>query len=549
MIWCSGVDLESRFVVYEVKLSESYFAAQDNLSVLDLTVGDALRAASHDYPDAVAIMEIDEGGDVFQTITNGRIFNDSLAWARGLSTRFDKGERVVVWAPNMVEWLMLEYACALAGIVLVTANPAFQAPELRYVIEQSGAVGLFLVESHRGNPMAQLAAEATLGLDLREINFLDDHDAIADVSAGPAILAKVEPADPLQIQYTSGTTGFPKGAVIHHKGLFNNGRFVADRARVSHDSVIANFMPLFHTAGCGMNGMAALANASTQVLFRGFNADHVCKAIEQHRITTFFAVPTMLVALLESLQHTPRDMSSMELITSGGAPVAPDLVHAVREVMGCEFATAFGQTEHSPVICQNWPDGEPDDISFSAGQPLPHTEVSIRNKETNTVVPVGDVGEICARGYAVMLGYHDKPEETAATVDANGWLHTGDLGTMDSRGFLRVTGRIKDMIIRGGENLFPVEIENAMLESSDVAEIAVVGLPDDRWGEIVAAFIRTSDGLPLSKTAMRAHCRNALSPQKTPTKWYQVEEFPLTGSGKIQKFALREMWEAGAFDA
>jgi fatty-acyl-CoA synthase len=255
----------------------------------------------------------------------------------------------------------------------------------------------------------------------------------------------------------------------------------------------------------------------------------------------------MLVGMLEALQRYSRNMNTMELIISGAAPVAPELVRAVRAAMNCQFETAFGQTEQSPVICQNWADGTSDDISFSAGQPLPQTEASIRDPETDAILPVDQVGEICARGYGVMLGYHDRPEATAQAIDQRGWLHTGDLGTMDSRGVIRITGRIKDMIIRGGENLFPTEIENALLEHSSVAEVAVVGLPDLKWGEIIGAFVRSEDNRPIDVGMLRQHTRQLLSPQKTPVVWCQVVEFPLTGSGKIQKFIIRDRFIAGEY--
>ena len=493
------------------------------------------------------MIEINAVGKRDSVLSYQELLNRCVVLARALTSRFSKGERVVVWAHNVAEWLVMEYACALAGVVLVTANPSFRAKELRYVLEQSGAVGLFLVKDYRGNPMGVIADEAVKGLNLREVTYLTDQDAMLLGADCCDALPQVEPGDPFQIQYTSGTTGFPKGAVIHHRGLFNNGRFVAGRALMHEGSVLGNFMPMFHTAGCGICGMAALAYKIPMVLFHRFDPDEVVRVIEEEGITTCFAVPTMLVGMLEALQRCPRDMNTMELIISGAAPVAPELVRAVRAAMNCQFETAFRQTEQSPVICQNWADGTPDDISFSAGQPLPQTEASIRDPETDAILPIGQVGEICARGYGVMLGYHDRPEATAQAIDEHGWLHTGDLGTMDSRGVIRITGRIKDMIIRGGENHFPVEIENALLEHPSVAEVAVVGLPDPKWGEIIGAFVRADGNRPIDVETLREHTRQLLSAQKTPVVWCQVVEFPLTGSGKIQKFVIRERFVAGEY--
>ena len=241
----------------------------------------------------------------------------------------------------------------------------------------------------------------------------------------------------------------------------------------------------------------------------------------------------------------PRDMSSLEVITTGGAPVPPDLVRRIKDRLGCHLLSAFGQTEHSPMICLNPVEATIDQIVETAGQPLPQTEVSIRSLDDNQVLPIGEVGEICARSYATMIGYHNKPEETKAAIDADGWLHTGDLGTLDEQGFIRVTGRVKDMIIRGGENHFPAEIEAVLVTHADIQQVAVVGLPDEKWGEVIAAFL-ISETRP-DVEALRAHCRASLSAQKTPSIWIKVSEFPLTGSGKVQKFAIRDQFLAGGY--
>ena len=241
-------------------------------------------------------------------------------------------------------------------------------------------------------------------------------------------------------------------------------------------------------------------------------------------------------------------MSSMEVITTGGAPVPPELVRQVRDRLGCSLQSAFGQTEASPMICLNHDDVTFDDICYSAGQPLPHTSVSIRHPETGAVLEVGEVGEICAKGYNVMIGYHNNPDATHTAIDEDHWLHTGDLGKLDQRGFIQVTGRVKDMIIRGGENHFPAEIENTLMESPQVAEVAVVGIPDEKWGEVIAAFVRTAEDMPCDADNLKSFCRSHLSPQKTPSIWRHVDAFPLTGSGKIQKFKIREKYLSGDYE-
>ena len=534
--------------MYDLNLTESYVPAQPDGTLLDLTVGDLLREQAAALPDVVAVTAVAADGALGRSWTHAEMLADAERLALSLTTRFAPGERVVVWAPNVGRWLLMEYACALAGLVLVTANPSFQAGELRYVLEQSGSVALFHVASHRGNPMAAIAREACEGLErVREIVELDDGDQMYATGDRPAALPVVAPGDAAQIQYTSGTTGFPKGAVLSHHSLVNNARLFAERALTDSDSVYANFMPLFHTAGCATGALGSLQAGCRMLLIEQFDADALALRIETERVTNFFAVPAILVALLESLEQRPRNVESLVAITTGGAPVSPELVDRVHTQLGCHLLTAFGQTEASPMITLNHTDVSADHIASSAGQPLPLTEVSIRTAREDgaagvatSVVSVGEVGEICARGYGVMLGYNDNPDATAAAIDEEGWLYTGDLGTLDEQGFVRITGRVKDMIIRGGENHFPAEIENALLEHPTVAEVAVVGLPDAKWGEVIGAFVRTVGDEPIDADALRAHCREVLSPQKTPSVWEQLKEFPLTGSGKIQKFAIRD---------
>ena len=529
-----------------MKLTTSYFPAQPGAEIRDITVGSLLREVAAGHPASMAMVDVDDSGFCGDHWTYAELLERSKQLALALSTRYLPGERVVVWAPNIPEWIFMEYACGLAGLVLVTANPSFQASELKYVLEQSGAVGLFMVDEFRGNPMAEIAREAISGnTALREVVNLEDEDALYARGERPAVLPDVQPDDAAQIQYTSGTTGFPKGAVLSHKNLVNNARFFCARKQVGPHSVWANFMPLFHTAGCATGALGCLQAACKMLLIKRFDADVFARLIEEQGVTTCFAVPTMLFNLLESLGRTPRDMSSLEVITTGGAPVPPDLVRRVRDRLGCHLLSAFGQTEHSPMICLNPVEATLEQIVETAGPPLPQTEVSIRSTEDSTVLPIGEVGEICARSYAVMIGYNDNPEATAAAIDERGWLHTGDLGTMDAQGFVRVTGRVKDMIIRGGENHFPAEIEAVLVTHRHVVQVAVVGLPDEKWGEVIAAFI-LSDG-PLDVADLRTHCRAHLSAQKTPSVWVRVPDLPLTGSGKVQKFAIREKFLAGGY--
>ncbi len=535
--------------MYEAELSKALFPARTEEAIWETTVGAVFRDVADRTPDAPALVEVGFSGEAGRRWTYAELLAESETLARALASRHRPGERICVWAPNLPEWVMMEYAAALAGLVLVTANPAFQAGELRYVLEQSGAVALFLVESYRGNPMLEIAARAADGLDeLREVVDLTDRAALFRVDGAAATLPEVAPGDAAQIQYTSGTTGFPKGAVLGHRGLVNNARFYAGRCGTTSGSVWINPMPMFHTAGCGMVTLGCLQAGCTMVLIGMFDPAAVLRRIEAEGATHILGVPTMVLGLLEAQAQDRRDVSSLRLVSSGGAVVAPELVRRTVAELDCAFSILYGQTECSPVITQHHDDDAFEDIAETIGQPLQQTDVSIRRVADNGIAVLGEVGEICARGPCTMIGYHANPEATAETIDTEGWLHTGDLGTMDARGYVRITGRVKEMIIRGGENHFPAEIENALLEHPEVAEVAVIGLPDEKWGEIIACFLRPEAGCRPVEAELRRHCRERLSPQKTPVVWRRVEGFPLTGSGKIQKFRLREDYLAGKHD-
>lgn len=533
--------------MYALSLTDAYSPAQTDQPLIDLTVGGILRAAAERTPNATALIESDANGELGRRWTYAELLADSERLAHALLTRYQPGERVAVWAPNIPEWVIAEFGFALAGLVLVTVNPGYQPRELKYVLEQSGSVGLFLIPEFRGNPMAAIAEQVVAEVPaIREIVNMEDEDAFYREAGPRRALPAIDPRDPVQIQYTSGTTGFPKGVVLHHHGIVNNPAQVQHRLGVSPGQVTLQMTPMFHTSGC-VSMIANVLQGHQTILVRIFDPPKVNALIESQQVKFFVAVPTMLIAMLEADAAYPRDLSSVDMVFSGGAMVPPELVRQIQDRFGCDFLIVYGQTETSPVLTMTRPSDSFADKSETVGQALPHTEISIRDTATNAVVPVDAVGEICARAYSVMLGYHDDPEATAKTVDADGWLHTGDLGTMDARGYVRVTGRVKEMIIRGGENLFPAEIENILLEHDSVAEVAVVGVPDAKFGEVAAAFVRVATGAEFDPVALIAHCRSNIAAQKTPTHWIAVSEWPMTGSGKIQKFALRDKWVAGEF--
>ncbi|MCP4851940.1 MAG: AMP-binding protein, partial [Actinomycetia bacterium] len=354
-----------------------------------------------------------------------------------------------------------------------------------------------------------------------------------------------DPMDPCMIQYTSGTTGFPKGALLHHRGLVNNGAHTGDRVGVTEGAVYVLTMPLFHTGGCVLGVLTAVSMKMTMVLVEAFDPGLVLELIEAYDGAAMLGVPTMLVAMLEHPDFAIRDLSAIEAICSGGSTVPAALVERLERELKAPFTIVFGQTELSPVSSMTHTTDTIEDKASTIGNAMPHVEVKIIDPETGETVPSGTVGEYCARGYLVMHGYYEMPDATAETIDAEGWLHTGDLAAMDERGYLTIEGRLKDMIIRGGENIYPRELEELLFPHPTVGEVAVVGLPDDKWGEVVSAFVRPAPGQAIDRNELFTYLREHLAPHKTPRHWFEVEEYPLTGSGKIQKFVLRDQWVDG----
>lgn len=534
--------------MYKVQLTQSYFPAQGGPEPAALTIGGMLRQSADRAPDQAALVELGFDGEPGRAWTYAQLLAESERLARALASRHAEGARIAVYANNIAEWVLLELACGLAGVILVTVNPAYQPRELKYVLEQSRSEAIYYVAEFRGNPMQQIADAVCDELPaIKHRILLTDHDAMfAGEETGA--LRTPSPRDPVQIQYTSGTTGFPKGALLHHHGLIQNGVDAMARGGMNQGDVFVHHMPLFHTTGCAILVLGGLATGCTMLLAPAFEPGMIVSVMEREKTRFVLGVPTMIVAMLEEVRRSGRDVSSVRHIMCGGAMVPPPLCRAAKDVFGASIQIVYGQTETSPVLTQAWSDDSLEDLTETIGQPVKHTEISIQDPHSGAILPIGEQGEICARGYSVMLGYNDNPEATAATIDKDGWLHTGDLGRMDARGYLKITGRVKEMIIRGGENLFPAEIENAMLEHDAISEIAVVGVPDEKWGEQVACFFRTAEPTQLTAAELKAFVRERLSPQKTPAYWVQVEDWPLTGSGKIRKFKLAESFAAGEFE-
>ena len=530
-------------------LELSFTVGPPEPEVRDLTLGQLLREAAGSEPDRVALIEGIPDVEARRQWTYAQFLAESERAAKALLARFEPGDHIAVWAQNIPEWEMLEYGVAMAGMVIVTVNPAYQPAELSYVLKQSKAKALVCVDSYRGNPMLATANQVHPDCpDLREIiRFAEWDDFLASGEGFAGSFPDVVPTDAVMIQYTSGTTGFPKGALLHHRGLVNNAAHFLDRMGISDGDVLVGTMPLFHTAGSVMTVLGCTSLRLTQVLVETFEPGLVLELLETYDSSGMVGVPTMLIAMLEHDNFDGTDLSALKGLCSGGSLVPEHLVRTFEDRLGAPFTIVFGQTECSPVATMTRPDDTIVDKSTTVGAPMPHAEVKIIDPESGETLPIGEVGEFCTRGYHVMHGYFDMPEATAETIDSEGWLHTGDLAAMDERGYSSVEGRLKDMIIRGGENVYPKELEELLFAHEAVGEVAVVGLPDDKWGESVAAFIRPAQGAVVDKNELFSYVREHLAPNKTPKSWFHIDDFPMTGSGKIQKFKLREQWVAGEF--
>ncbi|MBB5189014.1 fatty-acyl-CoA synthase [Zhongshania antarctica] len=533
---------------YSRTLNKSYWSPVCDSDIQRESIGQRLDEAARDSKNSLALTEVTIEGNVARKWTYVELQSDARRLAEILVNRHPPRSNIAIWGNNIPEWVLLEYAAAYAGLTIVTVNPSFQLREAKYIVEQSESTAIYYVPSVRGNPIEAIAKE--IKSELPQVQSIIDMTCIEELykrSSEMAVLPEVESNDPAQIQYTSGTTGMPKGVLLHHMGLAENARFHAERGGMRKGDVIMNVMPLFHTAGCAVLTLGPLAARATVVLFAQFDPEHTLKAIESEGITCVFGVPTMLTALVDVQKTLGCDMSTVKNVIAGGAMVAPEMVRAAKKTFDAEFQIIFGQTETSPVLTMVWDSDEIEDVTESVGQPLPHVELAVLDTETGQTLAVNEVGEVCARGPMNMLGYFRQKEATAKTIDKEQWLHTGDLGMLDNRGYLHISGRLKEMIIRGGENLFPAEIENTMLEHSDLVEVAVVGIPDEKFGEVVACFFRSTPGAALTRSDLVIFCRERISAQKMPAIWVGVSDWPLTGSGKIQKFMLREKYVNGDY--
>lgn len=529
------------------ELETSYWPADDAKPLREITLGGLLREVAAAVPDRVALVDAVADPAARRRWTYAEFLAEAEGAARALLKHFPPGARVAFIAGNCAEWLIVQHGLSLAGMALVPINPAFRERELETILRDSEAVAIFYQPKFRDNDIEAIlqTLEPKLPRLKRRIKiediaaFLDDHDA-------STALPEVTPDQILQIQFTSGTTGVPKGACLHHLGTVNSTRFVAERAGFPDGGVWLNAMPMFHVGGNVVTGMATLNMRGTYVLAQAFEPALMLELIESEKANATLIVPTMILAMLEHPDFQTRDHSSMKTVLTGASTVPEALVTRTKKAFGCNVVILFGQTELNGVVTATTLDDTTEDQARTLGRPLPRLEVRIVDPATGATQPIGVSGEICVRGYQNMLGYCGSPEQTAETIDAEGWLHMGDLGAMDSRGYLSITGRLKDMVIRGGMNIYPREIEETLFAHPGVADVSVIGMPDERWGEIIAAVVRPADPAKAPNAdELHGWCRERLAPHKTPAAWFFVDTYPMTASGKIQKFVLKQWVEEG----
>jgi fatty-acyl-CoA synthase len=463
-----------------------------------------------------------------------------------------KGDRVGIWSPNCPEWTLVQYATAKIGAILVTVNPAYRTHELEFVLNQSGVCTVVALPSHRTSDYAAMLAEAAPACPaLRETVLIGTESWTALIEGGKsrdraelrAVAAGLHPDDAINIQYTSGTTGFPKGATLSHRNILNNGYFVGELCEYTEQDRICVPVPFYHCFGMVMGNLAATSHGACVVIpAPAFDAGTTLGAVAAERCTSLYGVPTMFIAMLNDPSFAEHDLSTLRTGIMAGSPCPTEVMKQVVERMGMrDVSICYGMTETSPVSTQTRTSDSLEHRVSTVGRVGPHLEVKVIDTATGATVPRGTDGELCTRGYSVMLGYWEQPDQTAESIDADGWMHSGDLAVMDADGFLSVTGRIKDMVIRGGENIYPREIEEFLYTHPDVLDAQAIGVPDAKYGEELMAWVRLRPGAPeLTAEGLRAYCAGRLAHYKIPRYLHLVDAFPITVTGKVRKVEMRE---------
>ena len=527
----------------------SYAHGASSTPLIGQTIGENLEATVARWPDNEALVVAHQGVRLTY-----RQFDDEVnTYARLLmGLGLQKGDRLGIWAPNCAEWALVQYATAKIGVILVNINPAYRTHEVEYALQQSGCVALVAATDFKTSDYRAMVAEVRPNLPgLAHVLFIGTDEWTAWRTGGAmatddelrARSATLGFDDPINIQYTSGTTGFPKGATLSHHNILNNGFFVAEGCRYTERDRVCIPVPLYHCFGMVMGNLGCTTHGATMVYpAPAFDPEATLRAVQDERCTSLYGVPTMFIAELNHPDFHRFDLSSLRTGIMAGSPCPVETMKQCISAMHMDEVTiCYGMTETSPVSTQTAADDHLDQRVGSVGRVHPHVEIKVVDPETGLTVPRGVTGEFCTRGYSVMLGYWNEPEKTAQSIDSAGWMHTGDLAVMDDHGYANIVGRIKDMIIRGGENVYPREIEEFLYTHPDIVDVQVIGVPDEKYGEELMAWIKMRDGAaPLSTEAVRAYCQGRIAHYKVPRYVHVADEFPMTVTGKIQKFKMRE---------
>ncbi|MFF2403919.1 AMP-binding protein [Streptomyces goshikiensis] len=532
-----------------VSAASSYASGVFEVPLLGDTIGENLDRTVRRFPGRDALVDRAAG----RRWTYAEFAADVDALALGLlDLGITKGDRVGIWAPNRAEWTLVQYATAKIGAILVTVNPAYRSHELEYVLRQSGMRMLVAAKRFKSSDYAAMIEEVRPGCPELEFTVLLDGPRWTDLlergrQGDPARLARAQAElsadDPINIQYTSGTTGFPKGATLSHHNILNNGFFVGELCHYTELDRVCIPVPFYHCFGMVMGNLACTSHGAAMVIpAPSFEPAATLAAVEAESCTSLYGVPTMFISALADPGFDSYDLSGLRTGIMAGSPCPVEVMKEVIDRMGMtEVSICYGMTETSPVSTQTRADDSVERRVSTVGRVGPHLEVKVVDPATGRTVPRGEPGELCTRGYSVMLGYWGEPERTAEAVDAARWMHTGDLAVMDEDGYLSITGRIKDMVIRGGENLYPREIEEFLHTHPDVLDVQVIGVPDPKYGEELMAWVRMREGAePLTAETVRAYCAGRLAHFKIPRYVHVVEEFPMTVTGKIRKIEMRE---------
>jgi fatty-acyl-CoA synthase len=524
----------------------SYTSAISDKPLLGDTIGDNLARTVAAFPDRTVLVDVAAGKRY--SYAEFAAETDALALAL-LADGVQIGDRVGIWAPNCAEWMITQYATAKIGAILVTINPAYRTHELEFVLQQAGISVLVTARQFKTSDYAAMVAEVAPRCSAlrRVVHIGDEFDALVDAgrAADPAPLCglPLHADQPINIQYTSGTTGFPKGATLSHHNILNNGYFVGEACGYTEQDIIATPVPLYHCFGMVMANLAATSHGACVVYpSPGFDPAATLRAVQDERCTSLYGVPTMFIAELGLNDFADYDVSSLRTGIMAGSPCPVEVMKQVIDRMGMTGVTiAYGMTETSPVSTQTAPDDDLDRRTSTVGRTQPHLESKVIDPATGLTVPRGTPGELCTRGYAVMLGYWEQPDKTAEVIDAARWMHTGDLAIMDEAGYLNITGRIKDMVIRGGENIYPREVEEFLYTHPDIVDAQVIGVPDERFGEELMAWLRIKPGATAPTAQdIAAFADGKLARYKIPKYVHVVEEFPMTVTGKVRKAQMRE---------